>query len=151
MNPSLGGRAAAALLMLAVSHAASLAQAPPRPAPAASAQAERAACLFKPEGTDREACLREAAAARAEAQRGTLGNATSAEQRQQNAQDRCRPLPATEREDCLRRLRGEGTTSGSVEGGGIYRELVTRSTDPPAASDAASAPGSSASASISTR
>jgi hypothetical protein len=27
-------------------------------------------------------------------------------------------------------MQGEGTTSGSVEGGGIYRELVTREQPP---------------------
>ena len=151
MRPALSGRAAAVLLSLAALHALAVAQTAARPAGTAGPQAERAACLFKPEGTDREACLREAAAARAESRRGGLDDSAGAEQRERNAQERCRPLPAAEREDCLRRLRGEGTTSGSVEGGGIYRELVTRSTDSPGAPASAAAAGNSASASISTR
>lgn len=43
-----------------------------------------------------------------------------------NALKRCEPLPEDDRKDCLARMKGQGTTSGSVAGGGIYRELVTR-------------------------
>jgi hypothetical protein len=43
-----------------------------------------------------------------------------------NALRRCAGLPADDRSDCEARMRGGGTTSGSVDGGGIYRELVTR-------------------------
>lgn len=43
-----------------------------------------------------------------------------------NALKRCEPLPPTLRSDCLARMQGQGSTSGSVAGGGIYRELVTR-------------------------
>lgn len=53
-----------------------------------------------------------------------------------NALARCQPLTADDRQDCLARMAGQGTTSGSVSGGGIYRELVTR--EPAAASSAAS-------------
>lgn len=42
-----------------------------------------------------------------------------------NALKRCDPLPEPQRKDCVARTRGEGTTSGSVASGGIYRELVT--------------------------
>jgi hypothetical protein len=34
-------------------------------------------------------------------------------------------LAGDERRDCLARMRGEGTVSGSVEAGGILREKVT--------------------------
>jgi hypothetical protein len=44
----------------------------------------------------------------------------------QNALRRCEPLPDDQRRDCVARMQGQGTVSGSVEGGGIYRELVTR-------------------------
>ena len=37
--------------------------------------------------------------------------------------DRCVPLPPADQEDCVRRMQGEGTIIGSVEEGGIYREL----------------------------
>jgi hypothetical protein len=43
-----------------------------------------------------------------------------------NALKRCEPLPEPDRKDCVARMQGQGTTSGSVAGGGIYRELVTR-------------------------
>ena len=42
-----------------------------------------------------------------------------------NALERCKALPEPDRNDCVLRMQGRGTTSGSVEGGGIYRELVT--------------------------
>lgn len=43
-----------------------------------------------------------------------------------NALTRCERLSGDDRQDCVSRIGGKGTTSGSVEGGGIYRELVTR-------------------------
>ena len=43
-----------------------------------------------------------------------------------NALVRCDRLTGDDRQDCVLRISGKGTTSGSVEGGGIYRELVTR-------------------------
>jgi hypothetical protein len=43
-----------------------------------------------------------------------------------NALKRCDPLPEPDRADCVARMQGKGTTSGTVAGGGIYRELVTR-------------------------
>jgi hypothetical protein len=75
---------------------------------------------------DRSACLREAGAARYEAQRGGLTSAppTSYEQ---NALARCALQPPAERSACEARMRGTGTTSveGSVLGGGLIRETVT--------------------------
>jgi hypothetical protein len=87
-------------------------------------QDERAACMSST-SADQAACLREAAAARQEAKRGQLESQAEYEK---NRFMRCNYLPAGDREDCERRMRGEGTVSGSVEGGGIYREL--RSTVP---------------------
>lgn len=43
-----------------------------------------------------------------------------------NLIQRCNALPLGLRGDCVARMQGQGTTSGSVAGGGIYRELVTR-------------------------
>ena len=43
-----------------------------------------------------------------------------------NALRRCAPLAEPDRSDCVARIQGLGTTSGSVAAGGIYRELVTR-------------------------
>ncbi len=42
-----------------------------------------------------------------------------------NALVRCESLKGDDREDCVARIRGGGTVSGSVEAGGLYRELVT--------------------------
>ncbi|RBA24993.1 hypothetical protein [Herminiimonas fonticola] len=86
-------------------------------------QQERAACLSGQTQQDKKTCLREAGAARSEAKRGKLnGDASSY---QQNAQARCNALPPADRDDCMRRMQGEGTVSGSVDGGGIYRETTT--------------------------
>lgn len=83
---------------------------------------ERAACDSNTV-EDRTACRREAGAARIEARRGTLGQENTDFDR--NRMARCDVHKnADEREYCLRRMRGEGTTSGSVAGGGILRELT---------------------------
>lgn len=93
-------------------------------------RSERAACE---NAQDKAACLREAAAARAEARRGTL--AGTQETYEQNALARCAALPEAERDSCARRVRGEGETHGSVSEGGIlreYRELTLPSRRAPA-------------------
>ena len=85
-------------------------------------QKDRAACISGQTHQDRATCLREAGAALQEARRRSGGDSQGAYE--QNRLQRCERLPAAEREDCLRRMRGEGSVSGSVESGGIYRELV---------------------------
>jgi hypothetical protein len=87
-------------------------------------QAERNGCLSGQSQQDQATCLREAAAAREAARRGQLDNGAADYQR--NALARCQPLPADQRADCVDRMQGRGTTSGSVGEGGIYREKVTR-------------------------
>ncbi len=42
-----------------------------------------------------------------------------------NALARCESLKGDDRDDCVARIRGAGTVSGSVEAGGLYRELIT--------------------------
>lgn len=84
---------------------------------------ERAQCAGKT-GDGRTTCLREAGAAQVEARRGTLAADDSANF-EKNRLARCDVHKnAEERDYCLRRMRGEGTTSGSVESGGILRELT---------------------------
>ncbi|HXR58384.1 MAG TPA: hypothetical protein VN747_03615 [Burkholderiales bacterium] len=84
---------------------------------------ERSHCGDK-SGEDKTTCLREAGAAQVEARRGTLA-ADDTSDYEKNRLARCDlHKNADERDYCLRRMRGEGTTSGSVEGGGILRELV---------------------------
>lgn len=117
--------------------------APPATAPGAAASGtaqaryaqEVALCKSGASHQDRATCLREAGAALAEARRGDLddGSAPYAA----NQLKRCDPLPGDQRQDCIARMQGQGTTSGSVAGGGIYRELVTRETGPSPAASAA--------------
>jgi hypothetical protein len=91
-------------------------------------QRDRAACDGVQQ--DREACRREAGAAKQEAQRGGLAPAGQAEQ---NALARCQLLqPAADRADCEARVRGAASSSsGSVMGGGVIRESVTPVPAPP--------------------
>ena len=86
-------------------------------------QEDRALCMSGKSGQDRATCLREAGAALQAARRGQLEDSQAAYEK--NSLLRCPYPPAADRTDCERRMRGEGTTSGSVAGGGIYRELRT--------------------------
>ncbi len=88
-------------------------------------QQERAACLSGQSSEDRATCLKEAGAALAEARRGTLSEGRTRADLRHNRTDRCNALAGDEYTDCLARMRGEGTTEGSVSGGGILREKTT--------------------------
>jgi hypothetical protein len=109
--------AAGAMLVAGLSTAGNLSEAQ------AQYQQDRAACLSNQSNQDRATCLREAGAALQAARRGDLGSEQAPYD--QNRLSRCNALPAADREDCVRRMQGGGTASGSVEGGGIYRELRT--------------------------
>lgn len=89
-------------------------------------QAERAACNDGSSNQDRSTCLREAAAAYQEARAGRF-NSDGEQSYGSNRLIRCEPLPPQYREECVRRMQGEGSQQGSVEDGGILRELVTPS------------------------
>jgi hypothetical protein len=108
------------------------------PGPAAEIQAryeqERAKCLDGTSNQDRATCLKEAGASREAARRGLLN--TGDETYRRNAKARCDALGGDEARDCLARMKGQGTTSGSAQAGGIYRELTTGEEKPaePAAS-----------------
>ncbi|HLX81712.1 MAG TPA: hypothetical protein VKS43_14130 [Burkholderiales bacterium] len=71
----------------------------------------------------RDPAVREAQAAKQEEQQGRLKNDADRDQREQNKYARCDYLQGDDREYCIRRMNGEGTVSGSVESGGITREL----------------------------
>lgn len=101
-------------------------------------QQERAACEGGQSQQDRATCLREAGAALQQARQGRLADGRSDAQYEQNSFARCQVLPTEERDACIARMSGQGTTRGSVAEGGIYRELVTR--EYPAANPGA-APG----------
>ena len=117
-------RTSISIVAVSASLAASAALAAPPSDAQARYQAERARCNSGQSQQDQTTCLREAGAAYEEAKRGRLADGPA--QYQQNALLRCTVLPPEEREACHARMQGQGTTSGSVEGGGIYRELITR-------------------------
>ena len=92
-------------------------------------QEDRKACLSGDTNQVQSACLKEAKARFAEKPGETPR--VGAEQLRQNASVRCDALNGTDRDDCLARMRGEGTTQGNAQSGGIYRELVTPAPVPP--------------------
>ena len=146
-NRTLAGFAVAAFV-------AALAASPARaadPAPAAAAKStyakDRADCDAGRTAEDRATCLKEAGAAQEERKRSRLDNTGSM---RQNAVDRCNALSGKDKTDCLARIEGpmspdqKTMTSGSVAGGGVFRETKTTTVGTPVvvvpATPAASAP-----------
>lgn len=121
---------AAAVLALSLPVWAQGASASGKAAIEANYQRDRAACAAITVPTDRSNCLRDAGAARAQALR-TGPRTTSPEELARNAVQRCQRQPAEQKAICERMARGEGSVSGSVEGGGVIRELVTQEQLPP--------------------
>jgi hypothetical protein len=72
---------------------------------------------------DRDECLSEASTLYAGTQPSNPDENPG--QLMRNALKRCEPLREPDRQDCVLRTQGQGTTTGSVAAGGIYRELVT--------------------------
>ncbi len=97
----------------------------------ANYQAARTTCQSISVKEDRTNCLRDAGAARAQALRqGT--STTSRDQLERNALQRCQAhKTAEDQATCERMARGDGNTSGSVESGGMIRELTTQIPAPP--------------------
>jgi hypothetical protein len=92
---------------------------------------EKADCMTGRNQQPRNTCLREAAAAYAQARQGKLiSPADNPQQWTANALRRCQAQPQEDREMCERRVR-EGQVVGSVEGGGQLTTLTVRSTDIP--------------------
>ena len=85
-------------------------------------QYEVQSCLNVRSQQDRDTCLREARNARADKQRGVLDNGATY---QANARARCEVLQGEEKAACEARMMGYGNVSGSVEGGGVLREVET--------------------------
>jgi hypothetical protein len=107
----------------------------------ANYQRDRAACAAITAPADRTNCLRDAGAARAQALRAGTRTA-SPEELARNAVQRCQQQPPEQKVICERMARGEGNVSGSVEGGGVIRELVTQEKLPPPPSPPLSPPTS---------
>ena len=88
-------------------------------------QLDRGACAAKQEPSSREACLREAGAVRQEALLGKVDTPPTPGDLRRNAMARCQAhQDALERSVCERRMLGEGETQGSVEGGGLLRQIT---------------------------
>jgi hypothetical protein len=88
-----------------------------------SYQQEVNACMTGNTQQDRETCLREARNAQADKKRGVLDNAGA--RFDNNAAARCGVLAGEEKAACQARVLGYGSTSGSVAGGGLLREVET--------------------------
>ncbi len=84
--------------------------------------AERAACLSGRTQQDQATCLEEARNAAADKKKGEL---TTQGPVGVNALSRCEPLAGQDRAACEARILGYGSTSGSVAGGGVIREVET--------------------------
>lgn len=115
--------AVAAMLAAILAQAAHGAQPAARADPGASKVylEERARCQGGAV-EDKKACLRDAGAALQEAKAGKLADANT--NFDGNRVARCSYLKGDDKDYCVRRMNGEGTTSGGVEGGGILRELT---------------------------
>ena len=87
-------------------------------------QSEELACRSGASGQSRETCMQEARAALQAAQRGNLTDATP--DYQANRVARCTALEGIDRDACLARMTGAGTSEGSIAGGGILRESTVR-------------------------
>jgi hypothetical protein len=81
------------------------------------------ACASGRTQQDSETCLREARNARADRQQGSI--ATAPGTFDANAQARCDALGGEEKAACQARVAGYGSTSGSVAGGGVLRQVET--------------------------
>jgi hypothetical protein len=92
---------------------------------------ERSRCLAGQSGQPQETCLTEAAAARDAAKRNQLNDGDV--KYRKNAKERCDALSGDDKRDCIARVKSAPNTtqSGSVKGGGIVKETVTREVDPP--------------------
>ena len=86
-------------------------------------QEEVKACMTGKTQQDRDTCLREARNAQADKKRGVLDNAGA--NFEANAAARCDVLMGDEKSACQARVTGHGSTSGSVAGGGLLREVET--------------------------
>lgn len=88
-----------------------------------SYQQEVQACLSGRTQQDQATCLKEARNAQGDKKRGVLDNAGA--NFAANAAARCDVLTGEDKAACQARIMGYGSTSGSVAGGGLLREVET--------------------------
>ena len=103
---------------------------------------ERAACLNGTTTQVKSACLKEASAARYAARHGQL-TTPSPQTLAQNTMRRCQLQPLQDRDDCARRMNGEGVIEGSVAQGAILRESTSITIHPAAGPSAPATPAAS--------
>lgn len=119
-----------AAAVLAACLPAAWAAGPDKAAIEAAYQRDRAACQALSPTQDRTSCLRDAGAHRAQALKSGIHGGTAPQELERNALQRCQKHKGEQRAICERMARGEGSVSGSVQGGGMIRELVTQETLP---------------------
>ncbi len=116
-----------AVLLCAATLLGTAAQAAPGASDAAQQRyaLDRQACLSGQSQESRDVCLREAGAA-LQAARANQLTSEDANTYERNAVQRCSVFKTSEdRSECMGRMTGKGAVSGSVEGGGLLREIVT--------------------------
>ncbi len=96
---------------------------PPHDELQARYQQDLAECEAQQATQDLAACRLEARNALAEAKRNLLSD-TTANLFEKNQFKRCRVFKGDDREACEARVRNEGSSTGSVQSGGILREVV---------------------------
>ena len=98
-------------------------QAQPQDELTARYQEDLAECEAQKATQDLATCRLEARNALAEAKRNLL-NDTTANLFEKNQFKRCRVFKGDDREACEARVRGDGSSTGSVQSGGILREVT---------------------------
>jgi hypothetical protein len=88
-----------------------------------SCQHELQSCLSGKTQQDQATCLKEARNAQGDKKRGLLDNAGG--RFEANATARCDVLAGEEKAACQARMMGFGSTTGSIAGGGLLREVET--------------------------
>ena len=86
-------------------------------------QQERAWCMANTIGEAQATCLKNSGAAQAEKRQGTLDN--NGGNFKANAMQRCTVLTGEDRTACEARVAGLGQSSGSVQGGGVIKQVET--------------------------
>jgi hypothetical protein len=104
-------------------HAQAQTQAQPQDELTARYQQDLAECEAQQATQDLAACRLEARNALAEAKRNLLSD-TTANLFEKNQLKRCRVFKGDDREACEARVRGDGSSTGSVQSGGILHEVV---------------------------
>jgi len=84
-------------------------------------ESERAVCLHGQSNQARATCLKEAGAALQDARRGQLTTGSERDL-ERNRLARCDAQHGADHDDCVKRMQGAGTTTGSAQSGGMLRE-----------------------------